>query len=235
MEKRQGSNQITGASTRFRQVTGIMLLLTGLALAGCIMPEPSPAPGATGNLVIYVQDVAGSSLQGAKAVSSSQPAGQPLVSGITTQPDGKVEFDDILAGDYQFMVSRFDYLPQDLSITVKTDETVTSTVKLSGVTPSPGPSPVISRYGLEYQLLSNYPDVFWCDPDYYPVARQGQEEKNAEEQFAAIQANKDEFAAILQKLGLPQKPGYSADEKLAIYREHKTLTYAVQMTPAQSG
>ncbi len=230
------SYHMAGLSTGLKRITGIMLLLAGLALAaGCIIPEPLPTQEATGNLVIFVQDMAGNSLWGAKVVSSSQPPGQPLVSGITTQPDGKVEFDNIFVGDYRFTVSRFDYLPQDLSITVMADETATSTVKLSSAAPSPVPSLAASQYKLEYQLLSNYPDVFWCDPDFYPVARQGQEEKNAEEQFAAIRANKDEFAAILQKLGLPQKPDYSADEKLAIYREHKTLTYAAQMTPAPSG
>jgi hypothetical protein len=77
-------------------------------------------------------------------------------------------------------------------------------------------------------LLDNYPDYFWCDPDVYPISREGQEQANANAQYAAILANTDEFSAIRDRLGLGQKPVYTDAEKLAIYREHKKLTYAVQ-------
>jgi hypothetical protein len=83
---------------------------------------------------------------------------------------------------------------------------------------------------LKYRLLSNFDDVFWCDPDLYPVARPGQEEANALEQFPIIKANEAEFSAILAHLGLPNKADYTDAEKLAIYREHKKLTYAVAVT-----
>ena len=83
---------------------------------------------------------------------------------------------------------------------------------------------------MKYRLLSNYDNVFWCDPDFYPVAREGQEEKNSLEQFPAIQANAAEFTAILQRLGLPTKADYTNEEKLSIYREHKKLSYAVELT-----
>ena len=42
-------------------------------------------------------------------------------------------------------------------------------------------------------------------------------------------ANAAEFSAILEHLGLPQKTDYTDAEKLAIYREHKELTRAIQM------
>lgn len=83
---------------------------------------------------------------------------------------------------------------------------------------------------LKYQLISNFGDVFWCDSDLYPIARPGQEETNALEQFLTIQANEAEFSAILQHLGLPHKSQYSDEEKLQVYREHKKLTVAIQMT-----
>ena len=83
---------------------------------------------------------------------------------------------------------------------------------------------------LEYRLISNFDNVFWCDPDFYPVGREGQEEENALEQFPIISANTVEFSAILAHLGLPEKSEYSDEEKLQIYREHKKLTYAVQIT-----
>jgi hypothetical protein len=83
---------------------------------------------------------------------------------------------------------------------------------------------------LEYRLLAHFDDVFWCDPDFYPVGGEEQEEQNALEQFPIISANTTEFSAILAHLGLPEKSQYSDEEKLQIYREHKKLTYAVQMT-----
>jgi len=60
------------------------------------------------------------------------------------------------------------------------------------------------------------------------VAREGQEEKNALEQFSAIKTDTAEFAAILKQLGLPEKAEYSSQEKVLIYREHKKLQYGVE-------
>lgn len=98
--------------------------------------------------------------------------------------------------------------------------------------PSPPPPPTViySLPELRYLLISNFGDVFYVDTDFYPVAREGQEEQNALEQFPAIQANGAEFSAILAHLGLPNKAEYTADEKLSIYREHKKLTLGVQLT-----
>ena len=97
---------------------------------------------------------------------------------------------------------------------------------------TPTPSVAYSLPELKYLLFSNFGTVFYVDPDFYPVARVGQEEKNALEQFPGIKTNTSEFTAILKHLGLPDKPGYSDEEKLLIYREHKKLTRAVEITPA---
>jgi hypothetical protein len=83
---------------------------------------------------------------------------------------------------------------------------------------------------LEYRLIAQYGPLFFCDPDFYPLARQGQEQQHALDQFPAIRANAAEFAAILEHLGLPEKADYAADEKLSMYREHKELTYGAQLT-----
>ena len=92
-----------------------------------------------------------------------------------------------------------------------------------------------SEYQLEYMVLANYPNVFWSDPDLYPVARVGQELQNALQQFVSIRANDVEFSAILEHLDLDRKDNYTDEEKLLIYRQHKLLTLAVQMTPSASG
>lgn len=100
--------------------------------------------------------------------------------------------------------------------------------------PTPTPPAVYTLPELEYRLLANYSDVFWCDPDFYPIAREGGEQKNALEQFPAIRANTAEFTAILQHLSLADKTDYTGEEKLLIYREHKKLNIAVQVTPSGS-
>ncbi len=97
-------------------------------------------------------------------------------------------------------------------------------------TPTITPPVIYSIPELKYLLISNFDQVFYVDPDFYPVAREGQEEKNALEQFLTISANATEFSAILKHLGLPNKGEYTNEEKLRIYREHKKLTLAVEMT-----
>ncbi len=95
----------------------------------------------------------------------------------------------------------------------------------------PVPTVTYSVPELKYLLLSEFENVFYVDPDFYPVAREGQEEKNALEQFPDIKANTAEFSAILEHLSLPDKSEYTDGEKLLIYREHKKLTFGVEITP----
>jgi hypothetical protein len=105
---------------------------------------------------------------------------------------------------------------------------ITPTPTTPAVTPSP--TGAYSSYQLEYLLITKYTDLFWWDPDYYPIGRP--EEPNAKEQFPTIRANKDEFAAIIQHLGLPDKAEYTDAEVLAVYREYKKLNRAVQLIPS---
>lgn len=71
----------------------------------------------TGNLQFYIKNNAGSPLWGAKVVSEEQPEGQLKVTGITGD-SGTVIFNDIAAGDYKFYISRFDYFPVEVLLTV---------------------------------------------------------------------------------------------------------------------
>jgi hypothetical protein len=116
-----------------------------------------------------------------------------------------------------------------------TTNTVTTTTAATTVTATTTTSTAYTVSELKYQLLAAYPDYFWCDPDLYPIARSGVEQQNAIDQFAAIEANQEEFTAILNHLNLPNKANYTDDEKLQIYREYKKLNGAVQVTAAASG
>ena len=117
-------------------------------------------------------------------------------------------------------------------------KTTTNTTTNTTTTPTAVTTTSTSAYTtsqLKYQLLAAYPDYFWCDPDLYPIARSGVEQQNAIDQFAAIEANREEFTSILNHLNMPDKANYTDDEKLQIYREYKKPNGAVQVTAAASG
>ena len=85
--------------------------------------------------------------------------------------------------------------------------------------------PLITRSGgnvteLKYALLAEFPDMFYCDPDFYPVARDDEMEL-ARQCFRELRANAEEFLAILEHHGLTWRDTYGDDEMLLIYREHK--------------
>jgi hypothetical protein len=107
--------------------------------------------------------------------------------------------------------------------------TRTTTPPATATTTSPS---IYSQYELSYLLLAKYPDYFWCDPDYYPVAREGAEQSNALAQFPTIQSNTAEFKAILAHLGIDSQTTFSDQDKLNIYRDHKKLTIAAPLTPS---
>jgi len=80
----------------------------------------------------------------------------------------------------------------------------------------------LSPTELKYRLLAKYPDFFFCDPDYYPIGR-GDEAELAIQRFPELQANVEEFQAILNHNGLSGLTIFTDDQKLLIYREHKKL------------
>ena len=95
-------------------------------------------------------------------------------------------------------------------------------------TPVPGtpiptlPSSALSPTELKYKVLEQFPDFFFCDPDLYPVARDN-EMALAQQRFPELQANQEEFQAILSHNGLSGTTTFTDDQKLLIYQEHKKL------------
>lgn len=89
-------------------------------------------------------------------------------------------------------------------------------------TPIPTIAGALSPTELKYRLLDEYPDFFFCDPDIYPVARANETEL-ALQRFPEIQANAEEFRAILAHNGLSGQTTFTDEQKLLIYREHKKL------------
>ncbi len=94
--------------------------------------------------------------------------------------------------------------------------------------PAPAATPVptlaagLSPSELKFHVLAAYPNLFFCDPDFYPVARDNEADL-AVQHFPELQANQEEFQAILKHNRLAGATAFSADQKLLIYRDHKQL------------
>ncbi|HEY6073475.1 MAG TPA: Hint domain-containing protein [Anaerolineales bacterium] len=91
------------------------------------------------------------------------------------------------------------------------------------------PSAALSLTQLKYKVLDQFPDFFYCDPDLYPIARDD-EMSLALAQFPELQANQEEFQAILVHNGLSGTT-FTDAQKLLIYRDHKKLN-AIFFEPA---
>jgi hypothetical protein len=84
------------------------------------------------------------------------------------------------------------------------------------------PSSTLSPTELKYKVLEQFPDFFFCDPDFYPIAR-GDEMDMARQRFSEIQSNQEEFQTILNHNALSDIRAFNDEQKLLIYREHKKL------------
>jgi hypothetical protein len=84
------------------------------------------------------------------------------------------------------------------------------------------PSSSLTLTELKYRILDEFPDFFFCDRDFFPVARDD-EMTQAQQRFPELQANQEEFEAILNRNGLSGTTTFTDEQKLLIYREHKKL------------
>ena len=104
-------------------------------------------------------------------------------------------------------------------------------------TPSPapiasgGPTPTLAQ--LRYRLIDQFGSLWYCDRDFYPVAR-ADEAELAIQRFAEVQADNVSFAAVVAHLGIDPTADFSADQKLAIYRDWKQLA-AIVVDPIGDG
>jgi hypothetical protein len=102
--------------------------------------------------------------------------------------------------------------------------------------PSPTPPPIgpgLSATEIKYSLIDRLGEPFFCDPDYYPVAR-ADESDLASAWFDQADKSGEELQSILRQLGLLGPTGLSAEQLLAAYREHKRLT-AINLSPTGEG
>lgn len=102
------------------------------------------------------------------------------------------------------------------------DYTPPATSVPSTLTPIPAVQGGIGPTELKYRLLAQFPELFFCDPDFYPVAREDETDL-ARQHFPELQANSEEFNTILSHNHLAILSTYTDEQKLLIYREHKKL------------
>jgi hypothetical protein len=96
-------------------------------------------------------------------------------------------------------------------------------------TPSSTPGPPLTMAEVRYRLVDSFGPLWYCDRDFYPIAV-ADEADLAIKRFVEIQADKEAFVAIVAHLGVARGPDFTAEQKLAIYREWKQLN-AIALDP----
>ncbi len=96
--------------------------------------------------------------------------------------------------------------------------------------PTPLPSAKLSLTQLKYRLLDQFGDIFYCDPDFYPVGRPVDAAEFAR-RYSAIENKAEEFQAILEHNHLAAFTALSDGQKQLVYAEHKKLN-TMRLEPA---
>lgn len=95
-------------------------------------------------------------------------------------------------------------------------------------TPAPVVGTPLTITQLKFAVMDAVGTPVYCDPDYYPIARPGNEQANAVTRYPEIRADAELYSAILAHEHLPS--GELTDEqKLTLYRAWKLLR-AVTLT-----
>ena len=104
------------------------------------------------------------------------------------------------------------------------------TAACGSATPAPAVGTPLNGTQLKFAVMDSVGNPVYCDPDFYPIARQGGEEANAVSTYPQIKADAEAYAAILAHEHLPSGDLTDA-QKLAVYRAWKLLR-AVTLTPS---
>lgn len=104
---------------------------------------------------------------------------------------------------------------------------------LPGATAGPSPEP-LTQTDLKYALLAKFPDFFFCDPDYYPIARAIDPAQLAQQNLPQVEADAEVFQSILRHNGLAGLTTLTDQQKILIYTDFKKLR-AIQLEPSAGG
>jgi hypothetical protein len=95
-------------------------------------------------------------------------------------------------------------------------------VACGSATPAPVVGAPLTTTQVKFAVIDAVGVPVFCDPDFYPLAREGGEQASAIAQFPAIQANAELYSAILAHEHLSDS-NVNDQEKLVIYRVYKNL------------
>src|SRR5579859_5006428 len=98
------------------------------------------------------------------------------------------------------------------------------------ITPAPVAGSPLTTSQLKFRVMDAAGKPAYCDPDFYPIAREGGEQANAITRYPAIKADAEAYGAIAAHEGLPAGDLTDA-QKLTLYRAWKLLG-ALKLTPA---
>ncbi len=102
-----------------------------------------------------------------------------------------------------------------------------------GACGSASPSPIgtsLNVYQLKFKVMDAVGTPVYCDPDSYPIAREGGELASAIAQYPTIRARADLYAAIVAHENLPSGDLTDA-QKVTAYRAYKLLN-ALALAPS---
>ncbi len=105
-------------------------------------------------------------------------------------------------------------------------------IACGSVGPAPAGNP-LTVDELKFKVMDAVGTPVFCDPDIYPIARQGGEQANAIANYAQIRAQADLYAAIITHEHLPSGD-LSDAQKLTLYRAFK-LSRALTLTRNADG
>src|SRR2546422_10373892 len=74
---------------------------------------------------------------------------------------------------------------------------VVATVACGSATPVPAVGTPLNATQLKFAVMDSVGKPVYCDPDFYPIARQGGEEANAVSTYPQIKADAETYAAIV--------------------------------------
>lgn len=104
-----------------------------------------------------------------------------------------------------------------------------SSTTIPPTTPEPTPGPTLKLPELKLALTDAYGPLWYCDPDFYPVAR-AEEIESARERWPEVEADADAFAAITRRLGIDPVGEFADEQKLLVYQSWKILN-AIALDP----
>ena len=97
-----------------------------------------------------------------------------------------------------------------------------ATIGCGSVNPAPVVGSPLSVPQLKFAVMDSVGRPVYCDPDFYPIAREGGEQANAISTYPQIKADTEAYAAILAHEHLPSGDLTDA-QKLVAYRAWKLL------------